>query len=333
MYSIKLELPTDEAEWQAFTQGAQKTKKQRGLWYRTRYDQICHTLLSEAEGHKSIPSNLPQLSNFLILLGLSSGVLDFLRRQKEPFFETRHALSRLGSVLPAIHSRLMAGPEGAMKTHGRAVYHITVIALCTPLDDLEQAANDGFSRTGRTPKQHTRGAIIRLLTKHKVGAEPARHAVHLLKLYLMPPLNPEPPSDQGAVDGLLAASGILSPTIYSPYEPSALYFGVLTLWAYHIGRVIDDDERAGTQAAEISSGAEVGPHTQQSRGPSSSPFVSITADLQDIEAAIDKEDGHACRRHWRKIVQHVSTKLAARRNSNAQEYSQVLRLLSDNISI
>jgi hypothetical protein len=330
---MKLELPTDEAEWQTFTQSAQKTKKQRGTAYRTRYNEICHTLLSEAEGHKSIPSNLPQLSNFLILLGLSSGVLDFLRRQKEPFFDTRHALSRLGSVLPAIHSRLMAGPEGAMKTHGRAVYHVTVIALCTPLDDLEQAANDGFSRTGRTPKQHTRAAIIRLLTKHKVGAEPARHAVHLLKLYLMPPLNPEPPSDQGAVDDLLAAPGILSRLTCSPYEPSALYFGVLTLWAYLIGRVSDDDEDACAQAAENSPEAEADSRTQHFRGPSSSPLVSITADLQGVEAAIDKEDAHACRRHWRKIVQHVSTKLAARRNSNAQEYSQVLRLLSENISI
>ncbi len=202
--------------------------------YRFKFHLLCHSLLSNPNGQALIPPNLPQLSNLILLLGLASLVLDLLRRQQDPFFDTKHALSRLGSVLPAIHSRVMAGPEGSMKVHGRAVYHITAIALCTPLEDLERAANDGFSRTGRTPKQHTRSAIIRLLTKHKVGAEPARHAVHLLKLYLMPP-------NLSASGGYMTAPDAPLLAGYSRYEPSAIYFGILTLWAYIIGRVSEDD--------------------------------------------------------------------------------------------
>src|SRR5690606_4381347 len=100
---------------------------------------------------------------------------------------TKKALSCLRSVLPAMHAQLMiAGPDGStLKLHSRAVYHITVIALCTPLDDLERAANDGFSRTGRTPRHRARAALIRLVAR-KVGPEPARHAVQLLRLFSVP---------------------------------------------------------------------------------------------------------------------------------------------------
>lgn len=193
-----------------------------------------------------MPANPTQFSSFIILLGLASVVLDLLRRQHDPFFNTKQALAHLGSVLPAIHSRLMAGPEGSMKLHGQAIYHITAIALCTPLEDLERAANDGFSRTGRTPKQHTRSAIIRLLTKHKVGAEPARHAVHLLKLFLIA----QSPLEADAAICYMPAAHISQLAGYSRYEPSALYFGVLTLWAYLIGRVSDDDDNDSRIADE-----------------------------------------------------------------------------------
>lgn len=212
----------------------------------------------------------------------------------------------------------MEGPEGSMKTHGRAVYHITAIALCTPLGDLERAANDGFSRTGRTPKHHTRAAIIRLLTRHKVGAEPARHAIHLLRLFLIPVSNPEATPNQ-------------SGTGYSRYEPSALYFGVLTLWAYIIGRVSDDDNE-NSQLDEQSFLPEGNLRSSQTINCSSAPQTPLGSLLQGMEVAIYSDDGLACRTYWRSIVPHVAATLALRRNNNAQEYTQVLRSLSDSLS-
>ena len=318
---MKLELPSDDNNWQIPLQGMHK---QQSTTYRTKFHLLCRNQLSNAEAHTMIPHNLSQFSNFIIILGLSSIVLDLLRRQQDPFFNTKQALSRLGSVLPVIHSRLMAGPDGSMKTHGRTVYHITAIALSTPLDDLERAANDGFSRTGRTPKQHTRAAIIRLLTKHKVGAESARHAVHLLKLYLVPSANLRASLDLGPP---AASSG----AGHSHYEPSALYFGVLTLWAYVIGRV-GDEEDDGTQLNEHSYSPGENMMAPQV-GSSSAANSSIAVFLQSMEAAIQNDDNIACRRYFRSIVQHVTTVLSLKPNCNAKEYSQVLGSLSDNLII
>ncbi|PMD24569.1 hypothetical protein NA56DRAFT_741095 [Hyaloscypha hepaticicola] len=320
IYSMKLELPIEEEE----------QTKRNGPVFRTKFHLLCHNLLSNPQSHTTIPSNLTQLSNLIILLGLASVVLDLLRRQPDLFFDTKQALSHLGVVRPAIHSRIIAGPEGSMKVHGRTVYYITAISLCTPLEDLERAANDGFSRTGLTPKHHTRAAIIRLLTKHKVGAEHARHAIQLLRLYMIPLSNLEAHSNQSADDYMPAPNTAL-PASYSRYEPSALYFGVLTLWAYIIGRLSDDDGD-DSQLGEHSYSPDVNLEPQRVTSSSSPLRTSIAALLQGMEAAINNDDSLACRTQWRTIVQHATAFLALR-NNNAQEYSQVLSSLSDVISV
>lgn len=319
---MKLELPSDEGNWQSLISALQTAQRNTGR--QTRYHALCHSLLSATSDPTSIASHLNPLSSFLVLLGLASVALDLLRRQQDPFFDTKKALTQLGSVLPIIHNRLAAGPDGAMKWHGRAVYHITAIALCTPLEDLERAANDGFSRTGRTPKQHTRAAIIRLLTKHKVGPEPVRHAIHLLKLYLAP----DDPVHQATTSMTIGGEGAL-PASYSRYEPSALYFGVLTLWAYVIGRVNDDDDDDSFSMDDHADSLDEDLHDFQPRD---------TRELMDkvlrcLEDALDADDSIACRRQWRILVQHVAARLALRWNNNAQEYSQVLKSLNDNLSI
>jgi hypothetical protein len=282
---MKLELPVEEEEH----------KKRNGPIYRTKFHLLCHNLLSNPQSQSTKPPNPTQLSNLIILLGLASVVLDLLRRQPDPFFDTKPGLSLLGVVLPAIHSRIIAGPEGSMKVHGRTVYHITAISLCTPLEDLERAANDSFSRTGLTPKHHTRAAIIRLLTKHKVGAEPTRHAIQLLRLYVIPLSNLEAHSNQSA-DGYMTAPNTSLPAGYSRYEPSALYFGVLTLWAYIIGRLSDNDgDDSQLDEHSYSPDENLGPQRVIS---SSFPVrTSIVALLQGMEAAINNDDSLACRRH------------------------------------
>lgn len=327
IYSMKLELPSEEGDWQVPSHGAYI--KQDGTTYRAKYHLVCHNLLSMPES-TNIPPNLTQFSNLMILLGLASVVLDLLQRRQDPFFDTKQALARLGAVLPAIHARLMAGPDGMMKIHGRTVYHFTAISLFTPLDDLERAANDGFSRTGRTPKQHTRSAIIRLLTKHKVGPEPARHAVHLLRLFLTPVAGAEITASQGA--GTFVVGPATFPASYSRYEPSALYFGVLTLWAYIISRTSDgeDIDSPMDDHSYISEGNLQSPQTGSTASITQAPIASV---LHGMEAAITNGNNQACRSHWRIIVQHASTILSMRRNSNAQEYSQVLRSLNDNLGV
>ena len=321
---MKLELPSEEGEWHVPSQRAHT--KLHGSPSRSKFHLLCHNVLSKPHGHTSIPPNLPQFSNLAILLGLSSVALDLLRRQQDPFFDTKQSLSCLRSALPAMHNRLLAGPEGSTKTHGRAVYHITVIALCTPLDDLERAANDGFSRTGRTPRHRTRAALIRLLAR-KVGPEPARHAVQLLRLFLTAP---DGTSTHGP-GGFMAGPNVSSPASYSPYEPSALYFGVLTLWAYIIGRVGDhDDEDTQVQDHHDPYLPDGAGGLRSTQAPS--PSISMASSLQGMEASIDDDDGLACRGFWRAIMQNVTARLALRQNNNAQEYSQVLGSLSDNLS-
>lgn len=328
---MKLELPSEEGDWHVPSQRTHT--KLHGTTSRAKFHLLCHSILSKPHGHTSIPPNLPQLSNLTILLGLSSVALDLLRRQQDPFFDTKQSLSCLRSALPAMHSRLLAGPEGPMKTHGRAVYHITVIALCTPLDDLERAANDGFSRTGCTPRHRTRAALIRLLAR-KVGPEPARHAVQLLRLFLTPPAPAEGPPTHGFMAGPSPAPPAGG---YSPYEPSALYFGVLTLWAYIIGRVGDHDGEEPQVVGDDDDGHHHHGYLPDNGGlrPAQAPgasSVSIASSLRGMEESIEEDDDLACRGFWRAIMQNATARLAARRNNNAQEYSQVLGSLSDNLS-
>lgn len=341
VYNMKLELPTGDEEWDIPSQLNSTSRQNSSAVCRTKFYLLNQTMLSRSQGNPgpSIPPNMTQLSSHLLLLGLSSVALDLLRRRQDPFFDTKKALSCLRSALPAMHARLMtAGPDGStLKLHGRAVYHITVIALCTPLDDLERAANDGFSRTGRTPRHRARAALIRLLAR-KVGPEPARHAVELLKLFLVRcDWMVTSPSQAAPLSGYVNADTPASPVLparFSPYEPSALYFGVLTLWAHIIGGVTDDDDDPVEAQLEDDQyipeddmqGSQASGSSPSSQGP---PVAAI---LHDMEMAIDSDDSSSLRRSWRIVLRNVTDRLALRRNNNAQEYSQVLGSLSDNLS-
>lgn len=161
---------------------------------------------------------LDSLSAYLVLSGLASITMNFLQRHHEHFIDRKETIASIGNSLHAVHGRLTSAPEGTMKNHAQMIYYVSLISLYTPLDDLERAANSGYSLTGLTPKQHTRSAIVRLLTKNKVRAESARHAIGLIRIYI--PLG-------------LGTS--------SPYETSALYLATLTLWAYLIGQGYDDE--------------------------------------------------------------------------------------------
>ena len=289
---------------------------------RVRFHTLCHTLLSRSGEQLSVPAGLPQFSLVMVLLGMTSVALDLLKRQHDPFLDTKTALSRLGAILPAVYDRLLIGPDGSMKRRGQAIYHITVIALSTPMEDLEKAANDGFSRQGRTPKQHTRAALIRLLTRQKVGTEPARHALQLLALYLTATAETQIAAEQSPAGVDIGYSS------YTPYETSALYLACLTLWAFIIGRVGDSNDLD----AQFSSDAYLGgcDLDEQESGDGLSPSMTTSGALLDSMAmAIDRWDMAACQTHWRNIVQRAAARLASKRNSNAQEYSQVLRSLSE----
>ena len=150
--------------------------------------------------------------------GLSSITMDFLQRHHEPFFDRDKAIRRLCQALNAVHERLSSTPESKVKDHAQIIYYVSLISLYTPLDDLERAANSGYSLTGLTPKQQTRSAIVRLLTRNKVGVESARHATCLLRIYIPEDLR-----------------------ISSPYESSGLYLATLTLWAYLTGKGYDHE--------------------------------------------------------------------------------------------
>lgn len=183
--SVKLKPPCKHREWQS-------SSKANWLLAWASRDEPAQLTLDEH--HKVlIQSNIAydlttekssQLAVLFDIFGLVSVVLNLLQRHREPFFDSRTAMKRRGNVLPSLHSHLIAGPAGSIRDQGQTASHIAVIALCTPLEDLEQAANDGCSRSGRTPKAHARSAIIRLLTRHKVGIEPTRHVAQLIRLYM-----------------------------------------------------------------------------------------------------------------------------------------------------
>ena len=307
--------------------------------YYPKFHLLVQSLLTSSTNHGMMIPPLSQFSNLILLLGLTSVVLDVLLRRQDPFYDTGRALARVGAVLPIIHSRLMSGPPGRIKIHGRVVYHMAAIALSTPLEDLERATNNGFSRSGRTPQQHARAAIIRLLTKHKVGPEPARHAVQLLRLSLLPLQQLDVATTQAG--GVVYAGGysISSTTTAgcSPFETSSLYYGVLALWAYIMSRV-GDFENAGAMPMTQNDSfmpPEMSMHhpLQAAASPYSTDHSSIASILSSLEAAIDQQNSLACRTCWRAIMPHVLAVLGQRPNSNAQEYRQVLGCLSDSVSL
>jgi hypothetical protein len=182
-----------------------------------KFHEIHNALLYADDASTSIPY-LDTLNAYLILSGLASITMNFLQRHQEHSVDRKGTINRLGKSLHILRGRLGSAPESTTKNHAQMLYYVSLISLYTPLDDLEYAANAGYSFTGLTPKQHTRSAIVRLLTKNKVRAESARHAIGLIRLYV--PLG-------------LGTS--------SPYETSGLYLAALTLWAYLIGQGYDDE--------------------------------------------------------------------------------------------
>ncbi len=315
---MKLDLPSQEGDWQIT--GCDAHTGQSGQTVRARFHILCHSMLLRDQSQAPVPTNLSQFSNVMVLLGYSSMVLD-LRRRQDPFTDKARALSHLRYSITEVYKGLLQSPESSMKMRGCAIYHIAIIALSTPLDDLERAANHGFSRAGKTPKQHTQASIIRLLTRHKVGAESAHHAVELLKLYLLHNLD----------DGLnerRASAKMALPDRYMPYETSLLYLATLTLWAFVMGTSGDDssmDSRADDLYMPDRDSETASISTSDGRG-----TKQIRLLLGNMEAAIAKHDYNASRKHWQRISRHVSAILAAKWNSNAREYSQVLNSLGDN---
>lgn len=213
---MKLDLPCDDREWKALGAHEWDAISSTSLPPRLKCHEIHHALLYSKDTDIGLPY-MDTVSAYIILSGLASITLNFLQRHKQDF-DREETVGRLGYSLHMIHERLSASPESTMKNHAQMLYYVCLISLYTPLDDLERAANSGYSFTGLTPKQQTRSAIVRLLTKNKVKIESARHAIGLIRLYL--PLG-------------LGTS--------SPYETSGLYFAILTLWAYLTGQGYGDD--------------------------------------------------------------------------------------------
>lgn len=214
---MKLDLPCDNREWRAVGAHEWNSMTPSSVSGHLKCHEIHIALLSAEAASTSLP-RADALSAYLILSGLASITIDCLRRHHEPFFGRREAISRLGSSLNIIQEKLSSAPQSTMKSQAQMMYYVSLISLYTPLDDLERAANSGYSFTGLTPKQQTRSALVRLLTRHKVRAESAQHAISLLQLYIPPTLETS-----------------------SPYESSGLYLATLTLWAYLIGHGYDDE--------------------------------------------------------------------------------------------
>lgn len=322
-YSVKLQPPCEDKEWQSSIADWLIASATRDQPAQLTFDEHHRMLVQGNVPYDLTTEKSSPLAILLDIFGLVSVVLDLLQRHGEPFFDSRTAMKRLGNVLPSVHSHLIAGPAGSIRIQGQTAYHVAVIALCTPLEDLELAANDGFSRSGRTPKAHARSAIIRLLTRHKVGIEPARHAVQLIRLYMT---MWDPTGAEGAIHN--DAHGPTSPyarqAVLSPYETSALYLGTLALWAFVIGRVPQDAESDGDNSPR---------QLPMEQSPNGSSWPSSPGDIEQLlskmDAAIQGNDIASCKQYWRHIIHHVVAKLSRKSNSNAREYGQVLRNLSN----
>lgn len=217
VFSVKLDLPCDDREWRAVGAHEWSALALPSASGRMKFHELHNALLHADDANISLPY-LDTLSAYLILSGLASITMNFLQRHPEHFVDREGTVNRLGKSLHIIRDRLGSAPESTTKNHAQMLYYVSLISLYTPLDDLERAANSGYSFTGLTPKQHTRSAIVRLLTKNKVRTESACHAIGLIRLYV--PLG-------------LGTS--------SPYETSGLYLATLTLWAYLIGQGYDDE--------------------------------------------------------------------------------------------
>jgi hypothetical protein len=227
VFTLKLDLPCDEKEWYALTSYEWASHNRTPPASRKlKFHEIHQSLLSAPDIQHKLHS-LDILSAYLVLSGFASITCDSLQRRHEPFFDREQAINKLRTLLKAIADQILtSAAAGPIKKHGLTTYYISLISLGTRLSDLERAANSGFSLAGLTPKQQTRAAMVRLLTRNKVGPDTAMQGVQLLRIYLLE-----------------------SHTSAMPLETSALYLGALTLWAYTIGRA--DDYESLDIASEI----------------------------------------------------------------------------------
>jgi hypothetical protein len=172
-------------------------------------------MFSTDEVTEKLPS-LDTLSTYLVLTGFASICCDSLEGH---FLDRKCSIRRLSSCFETIHKRLLVEPESDMKAHSLMTYYISMISLHTSLHDLEMTASSGFSLIGAgTPIEPARAAMIRILTRNKVGENSAQNAIQLLRVYMVPSTNS-----------------------ISPYKTSALYLGALTLWAYALGHGYDHE--------------------------------------------------------------------------------------------
>jgi hypothetical protein len=296
---LTLELPCDNALWNAPTAEEWEIRSREAHSSSIKFNEIYHSLTLN-ETHNLNALSLNAYSQFIILTALSSLALSAEQQTKDPFYNASQARNCVKFAQDTLYNNMISlHPASASQTSSLMTYHLTAISLYTPLYRLETATNVGYSTAGTTPAEETRLATMRLLTREKVTTEAAKHAVSLLRLYVgkqSSPLNNQTPFDE-----VLEES--------SPFETTALYFGILTLWAYLFSRGFD---------SETSTYSYSQPDQRQ-----------MAAILDDLLAAINAGDMHGCVKFWREIVPPVSLRLTEKKSANAREYAAVLSSLAD----
>jgi hypothetical protein len=287
-FSLTLELPCNDGLWQATS--AQEWDMAMGSISHSpvKFHETYRSLLS-ADIHEDRLVNINELSIYFLFTALASLGLDCIQKRQDPFWDSKEALTCLRTLQDEMFRNITLHQPEPIKKTSLMTYHLTAISLCTPLNDLETATNAGFSTAGTTPADESRVAIIRLFTRDKVNVEAASHAVELLRLYLCPISNEEIES--------------------SPFETSALYFGLLTLWAYLL-------------CHEYESGAPKSPLTEN---------LDLTVMLDELTASLRSGDIISTGKYWENLVKPVTSMLARKNNANAREYAVVLRTLAESL--
>lgn len=234
-----------------------------------------------------------------MLTAFSSLALSAKQQPKDPFYNASQAENSVKSVQDALYNIVAHQPWCATRTSSLMTYHLTAISLYTPLHHLETATNIGYSRAGTTPAEETRLSTMRLLTRERVTTEAAKHAVELLRLYVgqrPSPLNQNPSSFDAVLES-------------SPFETTALYYGILTLWAFLFSQGFDSETS-----------------TYSYSQPEQREMVAI---LDDLLNAISAGNLPGCVKFWREIVPPVTLRLTEKKSANAREYAAVLTSLAD----
>lgn len=267
-----------------------------------KFNDIYHSLtLNETRSLNALPLNVH--SQFIILTAFSSLALSTVQQAKDPFYNASQAKSCVKFAQDILYNIISHHPSCVPRTSSLMTYHLTAISLYTPLHHLETATNVGYSTAGTTPAEETRLAAMRLLTREKVTTEAAKHAVELLRLYVG--------KRQSSLLNSQNSNSYFNQVLESsPLETTALYFGILTLWAYLFSEGFDSSETS----------------TYSNSQPEQRQMVAI---LDDLSTAINAEDMHGCMRFWREIVPLVTLRLTEKKSANAREYAAVLRSLVD----